>query len=327
MTITAKNYASAAASSIAKWLPNLDKNDFKRDIISVKNMLLDLQESVHFVMPDSGVLLDDDLAGIRNTCVRLPYPSISVEYYMPKGGPEILDKRFPLTDVNKRVILAKEYSLEMLRSFPKHPIPDALLLHLGESDHVIVISTIFRSEDIGIWSPCPIAIAIPSKWDAGRGRVPTFGKDYGRPSFMAVPIPFLPDMVSNIPRYKETNETEIFEGAMQDISPEVIVLLELLEALSCSNVEESTYQEASKKNAQRIKSHKNPIWETKFLTLVVNPKSGKKGESSGITHASPRQHLRRGHIRRLPSKNIWVTSCVVGDASNGKIEKQYKIQK
>ena len=100
--------------------------------------------------------------------------------------------------------------------------------------------------------------------------------------------------------------------------------LEFLEAMSCKNVEAVTYQKASPKNAQRIKSHKAPIYETKILSLVM-PQKVAKGEKLFGTHASPRQHLRRGHIRRLDTGNIWVNACVVGDASNGIINKQYKV--
>ncbi len=319
MTITAKNYASAAASSIAKWLPLLPKQH-KADRRAAENMMEGLKESIHFAMPDTGILLDDDLAGIKNMEIRLPYPLISVEYYMPKGtGPGILDERFILEDTCKRVILAREIPLD--------EVPSGWDLSglLGEGAHAIFISAIFFSEKNQMWSPCPFGLIIPSKWSAEKGSKPTLGKDYGRPGFKAVPMCLFTDVIGQ--QLEDTDPQEILDGCMQDISPEVMVVLELLEALSCSNVEESIHQKASKRNAQRIKSHKNPVWETKFLTLVVNPKSGKKGESSDITHASPRQHLRRGHIRRLPSKNIWVNSCVVGSAENGKIEKQYKIRK
>lgn len=104
----------------------------------------------------------------------------------------------------------------------------------------------------------------------------------------------------------------------------VVHLLELLEALSCTNVEITTHQPASPKNAQRIKSHKLPIYETKVLTIKAS-KSQSSSTGNNGTHASPRQHLRRGHIRRLETGNIWVNSCVVGSKENGVIDKQYKV--
>jgi Protein of unknown function (DUF2786) len=44
----------------------------------------------------------------------------------------------------------------------------------------------------------------------------------------------------------------------------------------------------------------------------------------GGTHASPRLHWRRGHIRRLPSGECTqVRPCLVGHKSLGQIEKDY----
>ncbi len=319
--ITAKNYASAAVSSVTKWLPLLSNPVYKKDVNILKKMVDELKSSVHFVMPDAGTLLDDNLGGIKDSQIRLPYPMISVEYYMPKGvGPDILDERFPLVDTYKRVILAKEHTISELQALPLN-IDKSVFMG---NDYVISIYAFFYSEEAKIWEPCPFGVIIPSKWYADKNSKPTLGKDYGRPGFLAMPVLMLPDLlgVASNRGYQED-----LEAGMQDMGAEVMVVLELIEALTCSNVEESIYQEASKKNAQRIKSHKNPVWETKFLTLVVNEKSRNKGEVSSTTHASPRQHLRRGHIRRLPSKNIWVNSCVVGNTINGKIEKQYKVQK
>jgi hypothetical protein len=103
------------------------------------------------------------------------------------------------------------------------------------------------------------------------------------------------------------------------------IILGFLGMLTCKNVEQSTHQKVSPKNAQRIKSHKLPIYETKILTLKPTV-AQVSGIVSGLgSHASKRQHLRRGHIRRLESGNIWVNSCVVGDASKGVINKQYKM--
>jgi len=131
--------------------------------------------------------------------------------------------------------------------------------------------------------------------------------------------------------FNDDFENEIFtEHVKQEIKDQALfvcetsghIILEFIEALSCRNVEEAVCQKASSKNTQRIKSHKLPIYETKFLTLkgAVKEKNATGEQGTGT---SPRQHLRRGHIRRLPKGNIWVNSCVVGDASNGVISKQY----
>jgi hypothetical protein len=133
------------------------------------------------------------------------------------------------------------------------------------------------------------------------------------------------DWTGKCPGVNDPNETsETITLCRSSISTAAKYVLEFLEAMSCKNVETVTYQKASPNNAQRIKSRKAPIYETKILSLVM-PQKVTKGEKLFGTHASPRQHLRRGHIRRLDTGNIWVNACVVGDASNGIINKQYKV--
>ncbi|MEO3722889.1 hypothetical protein, partial [Lacticaseibacillus paracasei] len=65
------------------------------------------------------------------------------------------------------------------------------------------------------------------------------------------------------------------------------------------------------------------FYETKCLTIKATQKQG-TGTRTG-THESPRQHLRRGHIRRLESGNIWVNACVVGSSEKGVIKKSYNV--
>lgn len=48
------------------------------------------------------------------------------------------------------------------------------------------------------------------------------------------------------------------------------------------------------------------------------------GGSRGGTHASPAEHLRRGHHRRLKSgRVVFVRSCIVGSRANGIVAKDY----
>ena len=101
-------------------------------------------------------------------------------------------------------------------------------------------------------------------------------------------------------------------------------LFELLEALTCRNVEQTIIQKCDKAlNARRINKGKLPLYEERILTIKVNAKQG-TGTRTG-THQSPRQHLRRGHIRRLETGNIWVNACVVGSSDKGVIKKSYNV--
>lgn len=76
-------------------------------------------------------------------------------------------------------------------------------------------------------------------------------------------------------------------------------------------------------NRRKISQGKTPTYD--WRTVVIEPTRPRQ-ESKGGTHASPRQHDRRGHIRRLRSgKNVWIKPHKVGDASKGVVFHDYKI--
>lgn len=106
---------------------------------------------------------------------------------------------------------------------------------------------------------------------------------------------------------------------------EMEVLL-LLEVLSLGNVTTSNCQERSTKNHKRVKAGKLPIYETKMLVIGSNHSESSGPSNVTGSHASPRQHLRRGHVRRLPGGNVWIKPCVIGNGSNGVIDKTYIVK-
>lgn len=77
-------------------------------------------------------------------------------------------------------------------------------------------------------------------------------------------------------------------------------------------------------NRRKIAEGKLPTYD--WHTVIIQP-AKQRSEIQGGTHASPRMHDRRGHIRRLKSgKNVWVKAHKVGDASKGYVFHDYKIE-
>lgn len=76
-------------------------------------------------------------------------------------------------------------------------------------------------------------------------------------------------------------------------------------------------------NRRKIAEGKTPTFD--WVTVKVEP-AKPKADYQGGTHASPRLHDRRGHLRKLPSgKTCWVKPCKVGDASKGVVFHDYKV--
>ena len=75
---------------------------------------------------------------------------------------------------------------------------------------------------------------------------------------------------------------------------------------------------------QKAATRKPPSWEYKTVQITGTIKD--KTKVLGGTHASPRQHERRGHWRTYRSgKRVWVKNCVVGDPSLGHVKHAYVV--
>lgn len=96
------------------------------------------------------------------------------------------------------------------------------------------------------------------------------------------------------------------------------------EVFSCCNVKTIENLPPKFINAKRIAKGKVPFFS--YRTLCIMPDAGKaQNGKGGGTHASPRLHLRRGHIRRLGDRRVWVKSSLVGDKSKGFAGKDYTV--
>ena len=97
-----------------------------------------------------------------------------------------------------------------------------------------------------------------------------------------------------------------------------------VEVFSCCNVSTIEHHPPKFINAKRLAKGKVPFFSYKTLHITLDASEAPDGKS-GSTHASPRLHLRRGHIRRLGDRRVWVRSSLVGDKSKGVATKKYRV--
>lgn len=110
------------------------------------------------------------------------------------------------------------------------------------------------------------------------------------------------------------------EGA-KDGFKHVRVVLGFLNALACSNVR--VQASPPKKAGKKVKAAL-PFDSYHILTIDVPGRVCEHGAGTG-PHRAPREHLRRGHIRRLvDGRRIWVNATVVAAGrSAGVVKKDY----
>lgn len=104
------------------------------------------------------------------------------------------------------------------------------------------------------------------------------------------------------------------------------VILHFVMLCHCVGVKPVKIFEPSEKLVKRAQERGNlPLNEYWSLNIFTGANRKTDAESGG-THASPRFHVRRGHIRHLSDgRMILVRSCTVGDASLGRIIKDYNV--
>ena len=323
--ITAKNYAAQCEKEITKiagLLAAVGDWDQVNDLF-----LQHIKDSVHFALPDGGKILDDEKKGIKGERIRLPFKKMTIEYYVPQRSDEEY-KGEGTYKSSKRLIVARELTQEEV----EYEFQGFKYKAKDPDDVWIVLTAASYVDQVNMWTPEIFGWIMPSNWD-------DIGDDSNmldlRPpndtayiGLSGLPIYVCKNAMAKASKH-ENSDRQFFKEAIRDIGAEILALLELCEALSCSNIKHEVMEHYdAKMNQRRIKDGKVPLYETRTLWLDA-PSTIVYGGNEGIggTHRSPRQHLRRGHIRRLQSgKKVWVNSAVVGARNGGVICSTYAIR-
>lgn len=282
--ITAKNYAAQALRALDDDIAKIVRAG--KDPWPFQNLRSLLDGAVHFAVPDGGIIFGDDLRGIQDSRLTMPFDVISIACFFQKDS-----------NTSKCLLVARDghdfieiYGMFANKASNHQWVPHNGILILSNSADMPPI--IWRNGSLGL-----------------DGEHYIFSKD--------------------LYKYEldEYGEQRTMENHKKAAAVHGEVFLELMEALSCRNVFHEPLEPINPKaNARRIKNGKLPLLETRIITIKSEASQRKSGShTSAADRSGPRQHLRRGHVRRLQSGNIWVRSCVVGDAGRGRIEKMYHV--
>lgn len=113
------------------------------------------------------------------------------------------------------------------------------------------------------------------------------------------------------------------EEIRESVSDEVGSLLSFLNALQCSNVH------IEKSHPKKLNKKIKPClpFDTYHILTVDLPSQKHPSDGAGQQHRSPREHLRRGHIRRYPNGlKIWIQATFVNAGSGNKVTKDYLVR-
>lgn len=177
--------------------------------------------------------------------------------------------------------------------------PSKEIIYATETFYGAVIHVVLWDDRLRAWMPIP-GILIP-------------GSDY-----------MFVDPDSGKPAFKvQTHPSNNID--LDDYQQEVATLFSFLNILQCSNVEIEK-SEASKIKQIKAKEKRGAIPFDSYHFLTIGSERSRNGVSAGGSKRSPREHLRRGHIRRLQDgRRIWINATVVAAGSLGRIHKDYQV--
>lgn len=117
------------------------------------------------------------------------------------------------------------------------------------------------------------------------------------------------------------------EEILGNYSDEMRVLAQFALLCNCGNVKaEKIYTPPAKLVKRARERGKLPPDDYYVLDCFLGENRETARESQGTHHASPRFHVRRGHVRRLSADKLtWVRSAKVGNAALGRIDKSYRM--
>lgn len=266
-----------------------------------KETIRRLRESVKFHVPYGGNIMIDMINGmsfkesVNNylTTYRLPFPLITLEYdfFVDENSPEFIESNLPYTA-----------TLIMVHEELRDGLNPLLYVRLVNK----IFSPFSKKYE---WHCLPYDVVV----DLEKCR-----QDDHFLNFTSI-IPI------NEKILKEHNNNDF----INDTGNELGVLLQFLIAMSCRNVTSNPeIPPSSIENKKRIKKGLEKRYE--YRNIIINTKSGvtqvgkELKKNGGGTVAT---HIRRGHIRHLEDKNIWIEQTVVNaDKGGSPSQKNYVIK-
>lgn len=293
-----------------------------------------LQESVKFILPNHADLIDmEDLRQIHVDMARLPFPVVALEapWIHPDGGGG--DKSGGVRS-SKRIALCMTLTEELTERIPE------LVEFLHEEHGGAVVIPLSWGDGDGKWiMPMggvfvpyqnEVSAYVPREASVGVRLIMDRYVEAGVPvhklrQFRVAAFVLLPEMFEHM--LTTRSPAEVYAQIAADTQDEVAMLFQTGVMLNCANVTVPEMAAPKMLNKTRLAKGKQPFFSYRVLQIEA-PRGTRSSAGGGGDHAAPRAHLRRGHIRRLEERTVWVRPAMVNPgagAAVGTVEKDYAI--
>lgn len=317
------NYWGHARQDVLRYA---EKIPSELDAANLRAFVKILDNATKFMLPDEGALFDRTkvvhFSEDQLETVNLPYEAVLVEFPVTYSHGKNFDPGYATTS-SKRVALACtiRHFLRMGGRFPVELDPE------GYED-AILVAAIYWVDRMKMWITSPVGLVICREIDPGASEILNPRECYT--NLRLRPIPLLEEPVK-VAMANGLSLDKVLEDGLYDVRSETVAVIDLLHIFQCSNVRTTAIGGAGEAvNRRRVAAGKVPLYEYRVLTVDIGGvkyrASDERPDGYDSGRNSPRQHLRRGHIRVCHSGvKVWVQPCVVGGGANGVIDKDYAI--
>lgn len=256
-----------------------------------------MRQAHKFVLPFEGELVDlKTYRAEYAEMLRLPYPVISLEFATSgktDGG---------VLRSSKIIILAWTDEHQT----PFH-IPDAIA-------GTIYFTNIWFDDEQNAWEPSPVV------WSFHPDTLETDPTG----EFLLSGFTPIPCHHNAFERLEQTGQALAFME--NDLANQVRPIMEFCLTINCQNVEALAFPPPDKVLKKRMKNGREPLYTYHVLQLRAASEGSRHLGEPGAERTSPRQHWRRGHLRRLQSGKVaWVRPAIIGGNELGLVDKTYKL--
>lgn len=332
--IQALNYCAHAIEDIQNQISFL-KNTAPESAKVMQNLIGLLKDSVKFILPNCCGLIDpDELRQSHLDLTRLPFPVVAFEapWELDDGITQIGE--YVQTPATKRIALCWSANPAI------EPVPGLNEIFKVFPEGGIFVVPIYWAADYRHWT---VAIGgsfipyentlkemvldecLPASRIAHSAAIEAGITKKKIKQFKAEPFFLLPEFYRKILADYGGSREKTYAQIILDSRDEVQVVIQACSVMNCANVTTEDVGPSVTLNKIRQKKGKQPFFTYKVLQLL---NEGREASGSGSgAHSSPRMHLRRGHLRRLEDKVIWVRPSIVNAGSkDGVVIKDYAIK-
>lgn len=293
-----------------------------------------LQNSVKFILPNCCNLIHpNEVHQTHMDLIRLPYPCVAFEapWDHTEDGLEYKGE-FKQSPMTKRIALCWDgRQFEPLAGLNR-------FLDAFEQGGVFVLPIYWGPEHKkwtvalggafvpygGTLGALDLDAAMPATRIANDAMIAT-GQAHARSKqFRAEPFPILPEIYEHaIATYGSRDKANA--QIIVDYHDEVMVLIQACSVINCANVTTADIEASAASNRKRQAKGQQPFFSYKILELAEERRPAGQTRAGGHS-TSPRMHLRRGHLRRLEHKTVWVRPALINQASTrGVVHKDYSV--